>query len=305
MPVASSGLAAAVALATDGKLDEAVRELEGALARGENPSEVQSALGHLRFEQQKWSEAQGHYAKVAEQEPKHPTAHYNLGLCLERQSKFEEAAKEFEAALAIDPKRWQAQVGRGLCLLRLNRAEAALPCWEAAQSELRASKKPQRQDDILFGKAVTLHQLGRLDEASELYQKLLPLNPNSIDLLSNIVSLAGARKEEMQAKEMAERLLKIQADSRVALECMASITLTRGDFSAAAQYCSQLVKVAADSYEGWFNLGVAYQKTGRLEQAANSYREALRLRPQVGGSQRQSGSGIAGTGRAERRARGV
>ena len=120
-PAAASGLAAAVTLATEGKLDDAVRELEAALARGENPLEVQSALGHLRFEQQKWSEAQGHYAKVAAQEPKHPTAHYNLGLCLERQAKFEEAAKEFEAALAIDPKRWQAQAGRGLCLLRLQR----------------------------------------------------------------------------------------------------------------------------------------------------------------------------------------
>jgi len=280
-PAASNGLAAAVTLASEGKLDDAVRELEAALGRGENPVEVQSALGHLRFEQQKWSEAQGHYAKVAAREPKHQTAHYNLGLCLERQTKFEEAAKEFEAALAIDPKRWQAQVGRGLCLLRLNQAEAALPCWEAAQSELRASKKPQRQDDILFGKAVTLHQLGRLDEAAELYQKLLPLNPNSIDLLSNIVSLAGARKEEPRAKEMAERLLKIQPDSRVALECLASIALSRGDFSAAAQHCSQLVKTTPESYEGWFNLGVAYQKTGRLEQAAHSYREGLRLRPQA------------------------
>jgi tetratricopeptide (TPR) repeat protein len=280
-PAASSGLATAVAFATEGKLDEAVRELEAALQRGENPSEVQSGLGHLRFEQQKWSEAQGHYAKVAEQEPKHQTAHYNLGLCLERRSKFEDAAKEFEAALAIDPKRWQAQVGRGLCLLRLNRPEAALPCWDAAQSELRASKKPQRQDDILFGKAVTLHQLGRLDEAAELYQKLLQLNPNSIDLLSNMTALAGTRKEEARAKEMAERLLKIQPDSRVALECLASVTLSRGDFSAAAQVCSHLVKAAPDSYEGWFNLGVAYQKTGRLEQAANSYREALRLRPQA------------------------
>ena len=55
--------------------------------------------------------------------------------------------------------------------------------------------------------------------------------------------------------------------------------MSRGDYSAAVQHCSQLVKVAADSYEGWFNLGVAYQKTGRLEQAGNAYREATRIRP--------------------------
>src|ERR1035437_6251985 len=84
-PASSSSLATAVALASEGQLDDAVRELEGALERGENAVEVHSGLGHLRFEQQNWSEAERHYAKVTEQKPKHPTAHYNLGLCLERQ----------------------------------------------------------------------------------------------------------------------------------------------------------------------------------------------------------------------------
>lgn len=60
---------------------------------------------------------------------------------------------------------------------------------------------------------------------------------------------------------------------------MAAAALARGDYSGAVQHCSQLVKVAADSYQGWFNLGVAYQKTGRLEQAGNAYREATRIRP--------------------------
>ena len=109
-PAASSSLAPAIELASAGMLDEAVRELEGALERGENAGEVHGGLGHLRFEQQAWSEAESHYRKVVEHELRHPTAHYNLALCLERQSKFEEAAKGFEAALAIEPKRWQAQI---------------------------------------------------------------------------------------------------------------------------------------------------------------------------------------------------
>ena len=57
------------------------------------------------------------------------------------------------------------------------------------------------------------------------------------------------------------------------------MALSRGDYSAAVQHSSQLVKAAPDSYEGWVNLGLAYQKTGRLEQAGNAYREATRLRP--------------------------
>jgi tetratricopeptide (TPR) repeat protein len=205
-PALSRSLAPAIELASAGKLDDAVRKLEVELDRCENASEIHNGLVHLRFEQQNWHEAELHYAKAAEQEPKNAAAHYNLALCLERQAKFETAAQAFEAALSIDPKRWQAQIGRGLCLLRLNRPDAALPCWEAALSDLPSAKKDQRQDDILFGKAVTLHQLGRLQEAADLYNRLLPASPNSIDLLANLTTLSIARKDTTRAKEMAERL---------------------------------------------------------------------------------------------------
>ena len=170
-----------MALATAENWTRRCVKLEGALdpredAIAEKAAEIHNALGHLRFEQQNWSEAQRHYAKVAEREAKYPTAHYNLALCLERQAKFDEAAKEFEAALAIDPKRWQAQMGRGLCLLRMNqRGRGSRLAGKRRRTNFLLRKKTQRQNDILFGKAVTLHQLGRLKEAAELYQKLLPL----------------------------------------------------------------------------------------------------------------------------------
>src|SRR5580698_7250958 len=79
-PAETSALATAVKLASDGKLDEAVKELERAASQGENPIEVQTGLGHLRFEQQKWDEAARSYSKVIELDPKHRTAQYNLGL---------------------------------------------------------------------------------------------------------------------------------------------------------------------------------------------------------------------------------
>src|ERR1700687_402988 len=97
-PASSSTLAKAVTLASSGRLDDAVSELEAAAKRGESPAEVYAALGHLRFEQKNWAEATRCYSKVAEVEPKHRTARYNLGLCLERQGKFDEAGTAFESA---------------------------------------------------------------------------------------------------------------------------------------------------------------------------------------------------------------
>src|SRR5579862_7816244 len=120
-PASSSALAVAVKLAGSGRLDDAVKELEGAEGRGESPVEVYSGLGHLRFEQQKWDEAEGSYAKAAEADPSQSASYYNLGLVQERQSKFDAAVLSFEKAAELDPKRWQAHAGLGLCLVQLGR----------------------------------------------------------------------------------------------------------------------------------------------------------------------------------------
>src|SRR5580658_6695237 len=155
-PAGSSALASAVKLAGAGRLDDAVKELEGAAAQGENPIEIQSGLGHLRFEQKRWEDAERCYRKVTETDANHAAARYNLGLTLERQSRFEEAAQAFETAAQLDPKRWQSETGRGMCLVHLGKSDVALECFN------RALANGPAQDRTLFGKAVALHQLGRL-----------------------------------------------------------------------------------------------------------------------------------------------
>jgi tetratricopeptide (TPR) repeat protein len=63
---------------------------------------------------------------------------------------------------------------------------------------------------------------------------------------------------------------------------LVAAAIARGDFKTAAQQGAQLVKIAPDSFEAWFNLGIAYQKTNRLEQAGQAYSEAIKIRPDSG-----------------------
>jgi Flp pilus assembly protein TadD len=78
-PASTNALADAIQLATNGRLDEAAAALEDAAKRGEDPAEVYSALGHVRFEQQRWEDAAAAYAKVTTLDVKHPSARYNRG----------------------------------------------------------------------------------------------------------------------------------------------------------------------------------------------------------------------------------
>ena len=228
---ASDGLARGVALADHGHIDQAIRALEEAFARGENPVEIQTALGHLRFEQENWSAAEAHYSKAMQLEPMHPTVHYNLALCLQRQSKFQAALEAFEAALAVDPKRWQAHFGRGWCLLKLEQPEPALVALQAAEKDILHGYEDSGPR-IQFGKAVALHMLGRMEDALELYKSLLPQMPGSVELLSNLVTMYHVRGDASQVFEFAERLLRIQPKSATALQAVTAAALSRGDFPA-------------------------------------------------------------------------
>ena len=80
---------------------------------------------------------------------------------------------------------------------------------------------------------MALHQLGKLDEAAEIYRKLLPSNASSTELLVNLIGLSMARKDDAKTKEYSERMLKIRPQSRQALEGLTTVALFRAGLPAA------------------------------------------------------------------------
>ena len=285
-PTFAGAFAKAVSLASQGHLADAIEALELGAEMGEDPVEIHSGLGHLRFEQQNWAEAAHHYAAVAQAEPGHPTAHYNLALCLERQEKFAEAAEAFGQALTDDPARWQAELGRGLCLLRVPSPQEALACLDRVEENARNSGlgNPQRArvyDALRFGRAAALQQTGKLDQAWDIYQSLLPTYTDSVDLLANLVTLAASRKEWSTVEELSGSLVDLEPTSHAALRGLAAAALERGDSHSAVLYSEETVRQYPKAAEGWFNLALAYDEAGQFREAGEAYEEALRLEPSL------------------------
>src|SRR5207248_8557129 len=98
-PAGSASLGKAVALHLEGKTDAALKELQSAIEGGENLAELHSSMGHIQFELQRFEDAAQSYAKAVQAEPKHKTARYNQGVCLERLERFQDAAEAFQKAL--------------------------------------------------------------------------------------------------------------------------------------------------------------------------------------------------------------
>jgi len=222
------------------------------------------AAGRTQFGRLRFEEAAGAYSAAAAAEPEHPTAHFDLAVCLEKLEQWKAAANSFRRALEIDPGRSQALVGLGSCLLHLEGAEQALTCFEQCLGS------GAEREAALLGKAVSLQKLGRLWEATVVYRELLEIDPGAVEPLSNLIALSAAREDAAAIAEYSQRLLALNPQSKTALQGLATSAIWNGDQASAVEYCTRLVEADADSFEGWFNLRFAQQHMRPQEQAARS-----------------------------------
>jgi len=185
--------------------------------------------GDLQFELGQIEDAVDTYLAVTEEGPDHVYAQGQLGLCLYRLNQWEAASGAFEVVLRFDPHRDEVRLQLADCLLRLRRFEAALTCFDGCWSE--GSRRR-----ALFGKAVALQLLRRLDEAEKLYERLLAIDPRAEEALSNLIAMSMEVFELARVQKYSQRLLEIDSNSTVALKGLALAAIERLDYTAAAGY---------------------------------------------------------------------
>jgi len=99
----AASLAKAVSLHMEGKLEEALGEINHVLEAGEGSLEIFSAKAQIQFELEMYEEAAQSYAKLLSMHPRHATANLNLAVSLEKLGRWQEAADFFEKAAEAQP----------------------------------------------------------------------------------------------------------------------------------------------------------------------------------------------------------
>ena len=131
----TSALAKAVSLHLEGKRQEALQELKGAVSHAGETAEFCSAMGHIQFELEQYEDAAKSYTKLLTLDPKHMAGQFNLAVCLEKLGRWEEAADRFTKVLEASPTRTEARLGLAICQLHLEKSEAALENFDRVLTE--------------------------------------------------------------------------------------------------------------------------------------------------------------------------
>ena len=264
-------LADAAVLHLEGKPQEALEVLQRAAESAEEFTDLYAAMGLIHFELKHYEAALECYSKLLDFEPQQKSALFNEAVCLERLGRWGESRETYESVLATDPDRAEAHLGLGSCLLHLGRYANALATFESCLALSPGNKA------ALLGRAVALQFGGQLEEAEDAYGDVLAANPDCEEALSNLIAIGVQRKDVPTVRENAERLLRIRPRSSTALAGLAAVAFANAEFEEAALFLRDLLEIAPDDVEARFNLGVAYQKLGRLAEAVEAGGQVLAL----------------------------
>jgi Flp pilus assembly protein TadD len=161
-----------IALRRQGRLDEAVRAYEAAIARDPALAEAHYNLGVALGAQGRIADAARSWRRAAELKPGFVPALNNLGSALLELGDVQGAAAQHRLALKADPRSAGAMINLGNALRLMGDAAGAVAQYRAALDLARDTAMTEAN------MALALRDLGRLDEAEGAYRRAIALKPD-------------------------------------------------------------------------------------------------------------------------------
>jgi protein O-GlcNAc transferase len=265
----------AIALHQKGRLADAERLYQQALAQEPGAFGPHYYLGVIRMQQGRLGEALPFLEAALKLNPDEITALVNHGMTLRLLRRPQEALAPLGRAVALRPEMAEVHAELGLALTDAGRASDALAAVE------QALRLQPLLATALFQRALLLGDLGRDDEVLAAYDALLAAQPNHVEGLSNRALLSWQRRETQAALDGWARALAAAPNHLPSLVNRALLLGELGRFAEALADYDRLVSLAADNADLWNRRGGTLQALGRSREALASFDQALRLNPDL------------------------
>lgn len=231
----------AIALASSGRVEEAIPHLETVLKYRPDYAPAENNLGDDLARLGRHQEALPHLERALRLQPNYEVAHNNLGSVLMANGQPADSLPHFEQALRIRPSFAEAERNLGMALALMNRTGEALPHFERA-----VQLKPDYADAEL-NRAVAVMLLHGLPAATPHFERALTLDPDSAD----------------------------------AHDTYARALMQAGRFEAALGHYQEVVRLTPGQATAQMNLALVFRQLGRNQEAMTHYLEAIRLNPNL------------------------
>jgi len=209
-----------------------------------------------------YAEAEQLYLRVLEDVPDSPAGYVNLAIAQARQRKFDQAIETLNKGMARIPD-------SEILLVRLGHTYLVAKKFAEALETMNKVLVLNPQDvDALTVCAGILDSTGQKDEARSYYERALAVEPESRYLrMSYAANLAYGGKLR-EAIEVYKKLIDDFPEEQAFYQYTGIAYSYLGEYDQAIFYLNQAVAIKPTPV-GYFNLAVAYEKSGNLQEAVN------------------------------------
>ena len=197
-----------VNLERQGRLEEAISHLNGALRIRPNYAQGHYSLGNMLGRQGRLEEAVNHFSAALHIRPNYAEAHYSLGVAMERLGREEEALEHYRKVLKIRPDHAGSHNNLGAALARRGSLKEAVVHF----TEALGARSGYAEAHNNLG--LVLARLGRVEDAMRHYREALQINPHYAEAHNNLGSLLAANGRLKEAVRHFSEALRIKPGHR-------------------------------------------------------------------------------------------
>lgn len=312
----------ALQLLQNGKNDEALAVIDGAIAAGARDPSLYNLKGLANSELGHDEEAEKSFREVIRLAPESAMGYTNLGVLLSKVGRHAAAAAAFREAQRLDPKNFTALLGLGTSLeaeqkhseaaVYLQRAwdvrpgdfqagyELALSLREAKQSaaakkivnQISAPQDPESAVRYYSLDGVVAEDLKDFGAAAESYRRAYALDPGSYELYVALLrsTLSAGAEPAKEALPSPPENLTAQQDIAVG-----ALLSSAGAYEQAIPRFEDALRLDPANDSAAANLALAYKNDGKTSVAVDLLRRTVKERPSaafynmLGGMDEESG----------------
>jgi protein O-GlcNAc transferase len=283
-------LAAVVALRT-GRVDDAVKLLDGALSTSTSATlPMRMKLADALVNTGDLTRAADMYSRLVKEPAAQPEAEYGLGRIAALKGDWKAAIAHQQRACELFPEFGAAHYALGLAYrnaARLDDAQRELelhrrhgPRWPAIADPVLAKVYALKDDaraDLERG--IRLGNEGKLAEAVAAHEAALAKDPGNAQVHANLISLHGRLGQWADAEKNFNAVVALQSNLDEAYYNYGVVlTLQKRDAEAADAF-RRAVAANPLHAQAYNNLGVLFERERRWEDAADAYRHAIENQP--------------------------
>ncbi len=218
------------------------------------------------------AEAQASYLAVLRLDPLNFTALHHLGVLALGQDKLDKARDLITQALAINGSSSEAHNNLGNVLRALGKPEDAILSYN------RATQLNPRNAGALSNLAAALMDQNKYAEAIEALEKAVELDPNFVEAHFNLGNAYGAMQKPEKAVAECRAAIRLAPSLFLPYVSLGSLLSELGHQTEAAEALQKATDLEPNP-DAFNALGLCYHRAGRIKEAEECFRKAVKLRP--------------------------